>query len=244
MDFDLEDNLEHKHALAGIFLLGLAVGFGAGVTSSMGGPESGAIELDNTEYPFEGVEAGVSESTESNNSTFNVEGEPYLGTGDTKVVAYEDFECPFCSKYNSGAFPQIIENDVKSGEVTYYMKNYPLQSIHPWATKAAMASECALNQDPEVYWTFSEGFYDQQSQLKQAYKTGNFDESMTRWAEQTGLDVEQFNTCYSEEEEMEEIREDVQQGGRLGTPTIFVGEQKISGAQPYSIFKDAIESAK
>ena len=242
---DVENHIDINHALFGVFLLGLIVGFGAGVVSPYGNSgeaDTGIVELRNPEYPFEGIEAGVSEGEGNENSTFDVEGEPYLGTGDTRIVAYEDFECPFCKRYSDGAFPQVIDNHVRTGEATYYFKQYPLQGIHPWAIRAAMASECALNQDAEVFWTFKQGFYDRQSQLKNAYKTGNFDASMTRWAEQTGLDVEKFDQCYTDGAEMEEIREDAEQGGRIGTPTIFVEEQKISGAQPYSIFENAINS--
>lgn len=236
--------IDYRHAMVAVFILGIMVGFGAGITSSIGSSTGGVIELDNTEYPFEGVETGVSDGIDTNNSTFKVEGEPYLGNGDTRMIAYEDFECPFCSRYHSGAFPQIVENDVRNGEVTYYMKNYPLRSIHPFSMDAAIASECALNQDPEAYWTFSEGFFDQQDQMKQAYKTGNFDESMIRWAEQTGLNVEEFESCYSNQDEKAEVMEDLRQGGRLGTPTIFIEEQKLSGAQPYGLFKNAIDSAQ
>ena len=96
-----------------------------------------------------------------NGSSINVEGEPYIGSDSAQlnIVAYEDFECPFCNRYNNDAFPQIMSNHIKNGDSRYYLKNFPLQRIHPWATKAAVASECALNQDTEAFWTFKKGFF-------------------------------------------------------------------------------------
>ncbi|MFB6245496.1 MAG: DsbA family protein [Candidatus Nanohaloarchaea archaeon] len=240
-----------RQAMVGVFVLGLAVGFSAGVVStstslnleSGTSSESSLVELEDTEYPYSGVEAGIASGNNASNSTYAVEGEPYLGSGDIRMIAYEDFECPFCSRFHSSAFPKILDNHIRTGEATLYFKNYPLQRIHPWSARAAAASECALNQDAEAYWTFNRGFFDNQNELKKAHKAGKFDESMKRWAEQTGLDVKRFSTCYDSDQEMEEVREDARQGGRLGTPTVFVEDTKISGAQPYAAFRSVIEEA-
>jgi protein-disulfide isomerase len=210
---------------------------------------SNVVELSNTEFPYENLEAGVGEGERTfGDMTINVDGEPYIGSPDAEVtaVSYEDFECPFCSRYNNDAYPQIVENYVQTGDVQYFYKNLPLPQLgHAWAEPSAIASECALNQDEESFWTFKAGFFNNQDALGNAQDNGNFDESMYRWAEQTGLDTDQFKTCYDNEEELDEVNQDKQEASNNGasaTPSIFINDELIEGAQPYSRFESVIES--
>lgn len=243
---ELDSQLDPKYAILGVFVVGAIVGFGAGLATpfSLEGSSSstGLVELNQADYPYEGVEAGVADHNITNHT---VEGEPYLGSADADVnmVAYEEFQCPFCKQYNQDAFPQIMDEHIEEGNVRYYMKAFLIG--HPWAVKGHVASECALNQDAETYWTFKHGFFTQQDALNQMYERNStqFDESMIRWAEQTDLDVERFTQCYDNQETRSEVIGDYEQGrqtGVSGTPTVFVGSQKLVGAQPFSRFNAAI----
>ncbi|PSG99866.1 MAG: hypothetical protein BRC28_02415 [Nanohaloarchaea archaeon SW_4_43_9] len=208
---------------------------------------TGVVSLQNTEYPYGNLEAGVGSGDKTyGNTTFRLEGEPYIGSPNAEVtaVSFEDFECPFCKRYNENAYTGVVENYVQNGDVQYFYKNLPLQRLHPWAEPSALASECALNQDAETFWTFKKGFFDNQEALGNAHQNGNFDESMYKWAEQTDLDIDQFRQCYDNEEELEEVQQDKQEGndrGASATPTIFINDQKLEGAQPYSRFESTIE---
>lgn len=211
--------------------------------------DGGVVELASAEYPYGDLEAGTGVGERYyDNITHNLSGEPYIGSPDAevKIVSYEDFECPFCRQYNQEAYPQIVENFVQSGQVQYFYSNLPLPRLHPWAEPSAIASECALNQDAEAFWTFKKGFFDNQDALGNAYDSGNFDESMYRWAEQTGLNVNEFRTCYDNEEELAEVNQDKQEAagnGAQATPSIFVNGELVQGAQPYTRFETAINDA-
>lgn len=251
--------------MTGLFL-GIILGglfFGASLTGNMGmngapspsadqgntGDSSSIVELSNPEYPYGDLEVGtgIGEKT-FGDTTIDVDGEPYIGSSDAEVTAtsYEDFECPFCGQYNRNAYTQIVDNYVQTGKVQYFYKNLPLPEIgHAWAEPSALASECALNQNAEAFWTFKHGFFNNQEALGQAHQNGDFDESMYRWAEQTGLDKEQFKTCYDNEEEMEEVNQDKQEASEnvaSATPTIFINGEIVEGAQPYSRFESVIEA--
>jgi protein-disulfide isomerase len=237
--------------LGGVFLGGMGSGqadVGLPGGEQDGNPDGGVVELASAEYPYGDLEAGTGAGQRHyDNITFNLTGEPYIGSPDAevKMVSYEDFECPFCSEYNQNAYPQIVENFVQPGQVQYFYSNLPLR-IHPWAEPSAIASECALNQDAEAFWTFKKGFFDNQEALGNAYNSGNFDESMYRWAEQTGLNVEQFRTCYDNEEELSEVNQDKREAsdnGAQATPSIFVNGELVQGAQPYTRFETAINDA-
>ncbi|MBC5792838.1 MAG: DsbA family protein [Nanohaloarchaea archaeon] len=270
-------SVSKKNFVSGVFILGLALGFIGGIYAPVPGDTSEALEttgstapeidsegsqnadtntgsevvtLQETKYPYGNLNHGVGSGTiTKGNKTFDVEGEPYIGSEDSEVtmVAFEDFECPFCNRFNNNAFPSIVENHVRAGEARYYWKNFPLQRLHPWAEASGVAAECALNQDSEAFWIFKNGFFNNQDALNNVYKSdqAKFDQSMKKWASQIGLDTEKFNSCYDNQEELEEVQEDQQQGSELGvsgTPTVFVNDQKLVGAQPYSKFESAINS--
>lgn len=251
--------------IAGAFAAGTGIGSLTGETINSDNTNSGnnnpgtveneessgqVVSLQNTDYPYGNLEAGIGSGDRTfGNVTFRLEGEPYIGSPDAEVtaVSFEDFECPFCKRYNEGAYPQIVDNYVRNGEVQYFYKHLPLTRLHPWAEPSALASECALNQDPETFWTFKQGFFSNQEALGNAHESGKFDESMYKWAEQTGLDTEQFRQCYDNEEEMGEVTQDSRQAGEVGaqaTPTVFINDQKVEGAQPYSRFESIIEDAR
>jgi len=211
--------------------------------------DDGLVRLESGEYPYGDLEAGIGEGERQiGDKTFDLEGEPYIGSPEAEVtaVSFEDFECPFCKQYNDGAYQQIKDSYVASDQVQYFYKHLPLSS-HPAAEPTALASECALNQDAEAFWTFKEGFFEHQEKLVALFKfdRDKFDQSMYEWAEQTGLDTEQFKQCYDNEEELEEVQQDknnAQTTGATSTPTIFINDNKVVGAQPFSQFKTAIET--
>src|SRR6476661_5452465 len=39
-------------------------------------------------------------------------------------------------------------------QVRLYFKTFPLESLHPWAKPAAIASRCIYQQQPGAFWTF------------------------------------------------------------------------------------------
>lgn len=255
-------SLTVKQGLIGVFIIGVLTGFTAGIITPLNPIEPTGqsntdsaspqvVSLQSSEYPFKGINAGVgSEDLSEGNTTINLEGEPYLGSpsAEATIVAYEDFECPFCNRYNNRAFPKIVDNYVSNGKARYYLKNFPLSRIHPWAEKGGIAAECALNQDVKAFWSFKHGFFNNQDSLNAAYKanTDLFDQSMKKWSKQLDLDTEKFNSCYDNQQTIQEVRQDQREGvedGVEGTPTVFVEDTKLVGAQPFSRFKTAIDQA-
>ena len=77
---------------------------------------------------------------------------------------------------------------------------------------------------------------------------------LSKHAQALGLDVTAFDQCMESGKQAARIRKDLAEAQRLqitGTPTFFLGltdptssqikGTRISGAQPYEAFKDAIE---
>jgi predicted DsbA family dithiol-disulfide isomerase len=65
-------------------------------------------------------------------------------------------------------------------------------------------------------------------------------------ADRVGLDRAMFDSCLESGKYRSAIEAETRAGRQLGidsTPVFFVNGTKISGAQPYSVFKTAIDKA-
>jgi protein-disulfide isomerase/rhodanese-related sulfurtransferase len=147
------------------------------------------------------------------------------------VVEFGDIQCPACSTAEATA-REIREKYGK--QIRFVFRQFPLPRIHPYAEKAAEASECAAAQGK--FWPALERFYKGQADLS--------DEALLRYAFEVGLNVEQFRQCLSSGSMVARVREDVEDGKALGvdrTPTFFVGPKMITGAMRYLEFAQLIE---
>ncbi len=141
--------------------------------------------------------------------------------------------------------PQIEKDYISSGKLKYVVKDFPLESIHNNAFKAAEATRCA--QEQGKYWEMHERLFTNQGALGPNDLPGH--------AEAVGLDVPKFQQCLDNDRYAAQIRKDMadgQQAGVTGTPAFFLGLtdpkgkiktlRVIKGAQAYPGFKDAIDS--
>lgn len=72
------------------------------------------------------------------------------------------------------------------------------------------------------------------------------DADFSRYAQEVGLNVGEFQKCYSEHRFAQKVDQDMAEGqsfGVQGTPHFFVNGRPISGAQPFEAFQQAIGSA-
>ena len=166
----------------------------------------------------------------------SLDDDPVKGSEDAPVtiIEFSDFECPYCSKYYSQTLPQIEENYVKTGKVKIVYKDFPLTRIHPDAMKAAQAAECA--QDQGNFWEYHDKMFENQDSLGVS--------SLKQYAQDLGLDTEEFNTCLDSGKYESEVQNDLQQGqsaGISGTPGFLINGRLVTGAQPYANFKQIIE---
>ncbi len=171
-----------------------------------------------------------------------IEGAYSIGDPDAPVVMveYTDFQCPFCSRHFQQTFPQIKANFIDTGLVRYVFKDFPLTSIHPQAVGAAVAARCAGDQG--AYAAMHDALFTAQSQWSNQSNTA---ELFAGYASQLGLDTAVFTECLNSNQYESAIQADLQEGssfGVRGTPAFFINGNFVSGAQPYSVFEQAINS--
>ncbi|MFH0873472.1 MAG: thioredoxin domain-containing protein [Candidatus Komeilibacteria bacterium] len=146
-----------------------------------------------------------------------------------KVVEWGDFQCPACVI----AFQQLAPVWQKYGDkIQIQFRHFPLASIHPYASTAAAASECAADQGK--FWEYHDKLYANSTNLKK--------KDLISYAEQMGLNTTNFTTCLDSQVKMKVVRDDIAEGRKLGidsTPTFYVDGQKVADwAQLDSILAD------
>lgn len=156
------------------------------------------------------------------------------------VVEYTDYQCPFCSRHFGQTLPQLKENYIDQGIVRYVFKDFPLTSIHPQAVLAAEAARCAGDQS--AYLEMHDALFDRQGEWSNRGDAGVL---FREYAENLGLDVDAFSDCLESHAFQGEVMADLDEGigfGVRGTPAFFINGVFVSGAQPYSVFEQAINS--
>ena len=142
--------------------------------------------------------------------------------------------------------PEIEKEYIGTGKVKYVFRDFPLESIHQNAFKAAEASRCAGEQGK--YWEMHGQLFAHQQALSPTDLSG--------YAQALGLKAPLFQACLESGHYAAAIRKDIaegQQAGVTGTPAFFLGLtdpnsgkvkalRVIKGAQAYAGFKDAIDS--
>jgi protein-disulfide isomerase/plastocyanin len=151
------------------------------------------------------------------------------------IIEFSDYQCPFCGRFYEETLPQLEEQYIATGKVKLVHRDFPLESIHPEARPAAEAAECAGDQGK--YYEMHDKLYENQQSLSA--------DNYKLWAEEIGLDMDQFNDCVESNKHAEEVSADLADGsaaGVTGTPGFFINGQLLSGAQPFSVFQQIIEA--
>ncbi len=153
-------------------------------------------------------------------------GFPSRGSASAEVtlVEFSDFQCTYCRALH-GTLQQILKNYPDTVRIVF--RNYPLDSIHSDAQKAAEAALCAGEQ--ERFWEMHDAIFEDQGNLKS--------EQLKARAADLGLDAEAFSTCLDSGRQAGAVRRDLKEGAALGvngTPAIFINGRFLSGARPYT----------
>ncbi len=163
------------------------------------------------------------------------------------VVEFSDFQCPFCLRFFQQTLPLIEKNYIDTGKIKFIYKDFPLDSIHPNARPAHIAAECADEQGK--FWEYHDLLFQNQAKW-QGLASSKLQKILTKYAANLGLQGASFESCMQSQEIADEVHADFLQAaqyGATGTPTFFIGNEKIGfiklvGAQPYAVFQGMIDN--
>jgi len=154
------------------------------------------------------------------------------------IVEFADFECPYCARaYNE---IETLVNTTYKDKVRLIWKNFPLPA-HTWAMQAAIAAECARQQNPAALFDFARGFYRDQSDITPQ----NLREHIDQYGAASKLDMKALNACLLSDDTEKKIAIDKADGDLIhvqSTPTFLVNGVMVVGLPTSNVFDFVITS--
>lgn len=154
------------------------------------------------------------------------------------IVELSDFQCPYCKRWHEETYPALKREFVDKGIVRLAYVQFPL-SMHKHAEAASVASMCASEQDK--FWPMHDKLFQTQDKWKDLPSVGKIFDSL---AVASRVDASRWRACIGSGQMRRIVDADVSRGARVGvrsTPTFWVGDQPILGAQPIDSFRVAIQ---
>lgn len=154
------------------------------------------------------------------------------------VVVFSDFQCGYCKKEAEVVRAELLK--AFPTQVRLYFKDYPLESIHPWAKTAAIAGRCVLRQDPAKFWDYHDAVFADQEKIT----AENLKAKIAEIAKSKQLDEAKLEACLTDktaEAEVAKSAAEAQEVGVQSTPTLFVNGRSIPGSVPWPNLKQIIE---
>jgi protein-disulfide isomerase len=162
----------------------------------------------------------------ANREKAHIDGNPSKGPADASVtiVEFSDFECPHCRELYEGL--KAVEARYPQVRIVY--KDFPLNTIHPWAQTAALGGRCAFDQSPAAFWKVHDSIFDNQDVLS----AENVWDKLVDFATQAGLNVDTFKACLSSPDAQKAVDANRADGVALdvsSTPTVYVNGRPLVG---------------
>ncbi len=156
------------------------------------------------------------------------------GSGEDAVtiVEYADFTCVYCRAVES----EIVSVLNKNPEVRHIWRDMPVASDTPKAMIASVAGRCAQDQGK---------FWDMHYLLLGAEQITL--DRVSEFAKQIKLNQTTFTSCMSSNKHVLELQEDIsiaRDHGITSAPTLFIGNEVISGFATASEIRWAVLRAK
>jgi protein-disulfide isomerase len=135
------------------------------------------------------------------------------------VIEYTDLQCPYCAQFH-----ETMSVVMKEADVRWVFRHFPLPA-HPFAQKAAEASECAGEQGK--FWEYSDALF--------AFKGNLRDATFVNLAQNLMLDVNSFSVCVSSGKYAGIVAAQHESGVKKmirGTPTFWLNGKRFEGSVP------------
>src|SRR5207247_11262883 len=120
------------------------------------------------------------------------------------MVEFTDYQCPCCGRYARDTYAQIDKEYVATGKIKYVLLDLPLESIHPFAFKAAEAAYCAGEQGK--YWEMHDRLFADQKAIASKDRPEH--------AQALRLDSGKFEECLASGKHAAKIRAALVEGQR------------------------------
>ncbi len=217
--------MNKKGAIIGVIVVAIVVGIAASYSS----PSSETVNLD---------------MGRTHGSISTAMGSPILGdpSAPITIVEFGDYQCEQCYAWFHETKPAIVRDYIDTGKANLVFVD--LAFLGKDSIPASMATYCA--EDQGMYWEYHDLLYNFQEHVDNGWANS---ERLKAFADSLDLDLELFESCLDSGKYSKRVQYNIQQASEndvRGTPGFFIvgpdGQQKIGGAQPFSVFKQILDS--
>ena len=171
---------------------------------------------------------------------------PILGSTEAQItiVEFGDYQCEMCYSWFHNTRGTIIDNYVDTGKVNIVFVD--LAFLGSDSPIAAQATHCA--DDQGKYWEYHSILYYKQEGIDNGWASKNM---LKEYANELKLDSDQFASCIDSAKYAKNVQNSYNAAVKMkvsSTPTFYLFDhengmvEKISGAQPLSVFVKTIDS--
>ncbi len=180
-------------------------------------------------------------------SVLNLENaSPILGSAEAQItiVEFGDYQCEMCHSWFHNTRGTIIDNYVDTGNVNIVFVD--LAFLGSDSPIAAQATHCA--DDQGKYWEYHSILYYKQEGIDNGWASKSM---LKEYANELKLDSDQFASCIDSAKYAKNVQNSYNAAVKMkvsSTPTFYLFDhengmvEKISGAQPLSVFVKTIDS--
>ncbi|MGF1641181.1 MAG: DsbA family protein [Rhodospirillales bacterium] len=153
------------------------------------------------------------------------------------LVEYSSLTCPHCATFHTETLPKIKEAYIDTGLVRLVYQDYPLDAV---AMAAALVARCV---DPSRYFGFLDVLYRDQAKWS---TVGRPLDNLKQLGRLAGLSDAAFAACLDDATLLQGVQSRAAQARQdraiTSTPTFYVNDQKIVGAQGFEAFRSVIDA--
>ena len=159
-----------------------------------------------------------------------------------RLVEFFDYGCGYCRLFHQETRGPLLEQYVDTGLI--YWKSLPfITGNWPTSVPVTLAAECARDQGRGYFEAISDVIFARQGDWKPAPAP---EELAEEFAEEVGLDMERYRTCFESDELLWRVQAQTSFAGDLdvtGTPTLMVGGVgPLVGALPLEAFQQMFDT--
>lgn len=160
-----------------------------------------------------------------------------------RIIAFEDFQCPYCKAFTENIAPQLVEDFVEAGVASIEFR--PLAFLGPESVAAAEAAECALDQGR--FWDYHDLLFLRQGREN----SGAFSPSKLKdfarelQDEFSDFGVDEFDNCLDSGRKgllVDKLRSEARSLGINSTPSFLVNGNPFANTSDYETFRTGIQA--
>ncbi|WP_326698860.1 DsbA family protein [Streptomyces sp. NBC_01754] len=154
------------------------------------------------------------------------------------LIEYADFKCGYCGKFARDTEPELVEKYVRDGILRIEWRNFP---IFGKESEAAARAAWAAGQQGR-FWEFHRAAY-----AEGAKEKGYGEDRLRALAQEAGVeDLDRFARDTESTAAADAVARDQEEAygiGATSTPSFLINGRPVAGAQPMSVFTQAVEAA-